>query len=226
MYQSIVQERGSIQFPEFTGERVYMLPFRQSEGLPPELARWQPSVDSMLSGISTDRDIFLMIDQSQVRAGSPQRRPGLHVDGYWHLAYSCHDTSGHAGNEPKDPEPIPGEWRIPGDSGRWKMTGGKHGGGHRGSIDGDGWTRCDFTAPEAIMLASSITAARAFSGEFSGSIGEGGDCSTIKPDGMRKVVLRCGMVYAGNVAMLHESLPVTEDCYRTLIRLNVPGWTP
>lgn len=33
-------------------------------------------------------------------------------------------------------------------------------------------------------------------------------------------------VYAGNVSMLHESLPVAETCERTVVRLNVPGWTP
>lgn len=27
-------------------------------------------------------------------------------------------------------------------------------------------------------------------------------------------------------AMLHESTPVVESCNRTLVRINVPGWTP
>jgi hypothetical protein len=43
---------------------------------------------------------------------------------------------------------------------------------------------------------------------------------------MDEIILDSGRVYAGNVTMLHESIPVPFDCLRTLVRLNVPGWTP
>lgn len=89
--QSIIKERSSVTFPRFTGERVYMRPFIQSEGLPFDLARWQPTVDSMLDGISTDGPIYLMIDQGVVRAGITHRRPGVHIDGYWNPATGSHD---------------------------------------------------------------------------------------------------------------------------------------
>lgn len=32
--------------------------------------------------------------------------------------------------------------------------------------------------------------------------------------------------YAGNVSMLHESMPLPTDTLRTLVRINVPGWSP
>lgn len=60
-----------------------MLPFLQSEGLPKNLARWQPTVDAMLVGIETNKPIYLMIDQGEVKAGQTHRRGGVHIDGNW-----------------------------------------------------------------------------------------------------------------------------------------------
>jgi hypothetical protein len=80
---SNLQVGGHVTFPNNTGERVYMLPFLQREGLPLPLARWQPTVDQMLVGIRTDAQIYLMIDQGVVLPCQPHRRPGLHVDGNW-----------------------------------------------------------------------------------------------------------------------------------------------
>jgi hypothetical protein len=81
--QSIIQQRGPVAFPAFTGERAYMVPFTKSAGLPDSLARWQPTVDAMLDGVDTAGPIYIMIDQTLVRAGMPQRRPGVHIDGCW-----------------------------------------------------------------------------------------------------------------------------------------------
>ena len=89
--QSIIQERSPVTFPRFSGERVYMRPFLQSEGLPFDLSRWQPTVDAMLYGIATDGPIYLMIDQGMVRAGVTHRRPGVHIDGYWNPETGNHD---------------------------------------------------------------------------------------------------------------------------------------
>lgn len=92
---SNVQQRGRVTFPEFTGERVYMRRFTKAAGLPPDLARWQPTVDAMLDGVNAPGSIFLMVDQSPVRAGMAQRRPGLHVDGYWNADSARHNGGGH-----------------------------------------------------------------------------------------------------------------------------------
>ena len=188
---SYVEQRGKVNFPEFTGERVYMKEFYKEKGLPSELSRWQNTVDSMLEGVETDGPIYLMIDQGVVKGGTSQRRGGLHVDGYWNPRISAHGGNTHIGS--------------------WK-TG--------------GWVNCDFKDKEALILASSLTAARGYQGIWEGSCGEGGDCSHINTSNLKEVVMHAGNIYAGNVTMLHESLPVAEDCIRTLVRLNVPGWSP
>lgn len=83
IYESRLKRLGKVSFPEWTGERVYMVPFRPAYGLPAKLARWQPTVDQMLQGIDAPGDVYLMVDQSVVKAGEPQRRPGVHIDGNW-----------------------------------------------------------------------------------------------------------------------------------------------
>lgn len=188
--KSIVQQRGSVAFPTHTGERIYMREFRKADGVPFDLARWQPTVDAMLDGVDADGPIYLMVDQGLVRAGVPHRRPGVHIDGYWVPALQVHGGGGHRG----------------------------------GSHIASGWSDADYRDPEAILLASSVTAARAFAGEFNGMPGEGGDCAHLDISAMTEIALCAGSVYAGNVTMLHESLPVSRDCLRTLVRLNVPGW--
>lgn len=191
--QSIVQERGAVTFPTFTGERVYMREIRKSAPLPFDLARWQPTVDAMLDGVDTDGPIYMMIDQSLVQLGNTQRRPGLHIDGYWIAAKGRHGGGG-------------------GHAGAWDTGGGQ-------------WKNCNFSAPEALILASDISASRAVIGEFSGVVGDGGDCSHIDTSNLSEIILGAHKVYAGNVTILHESLPVSQSCNRTLVRLSVPGWS-
>ena len=182
--QSIVQERGRVTFPPHIGERVYMREFYKQDGLPSDLHRWQTTVDAMLDGVDTDGPIYLMVDQGEVRAGKSQRRPGVHMDGYWNPVQQCHDVK---------PTHV-----------------------HHATT----WPS------EGLILASTVTACRAFEGEWTGTAGAGGDCSHVDTSGMKEIVLGANRVYAGNVTMLHESLPVGSDCVRTVVRLNVPGWEP
>ncbi len=95
---SSVQQRGQVPFPAFTGERVYMREFTKAAGLPPDLRRWQDTVDAMLDGVDTSGPIFLMVDQAPVKVATTQRRPGLHVDGYWHPALQAHGGGSHGGH--------------------------------------------------------------------------------------------------------------------------------
>jgi hypothetical protein len=67
-----------------------MREFNRKDGLPPDLARWQPTVDAMLDGIEAPRRIFLMVDQAEVSASSMHRRGGVHVDGYWQAEMGDH----------------------------------------------------------------------------------------------------------------------------------------
>jgi len=79
---------------------------------------------------------------------------------------------------------------------------------------------------EGLIIASNVSSCRAYTGEYEGEILEGGDCSLIDTKLMNSVIFQENKIYAGNVTMLHESLPVPLDCYRTVVRLNVQGWQP
>lgn len=188
MMISAVQKRGSVAFPDHTGERVYMLPFQPAAGLPRSLARWQPTVDAMMAGINAPV-AYLMIDQGIVKPSHSHRRGGVHIDGKWNP-------------ELKAWGPVPG----PGHSTGGHITNGSF--------------------VEGLLLASNVTASRAFAGGFNGDIGEGGDCSHIDLSGLAEIPLEAGYCYAGNITMLHESLPIETEALRTLVRINVPGWHP
>lgn len=219
---SIAQERGIVPFPAYTGERIYMREFRKSDGLPRAMSRWQPTVDAMLDGIDVDGPIYLMVDQGEVRAGTAHRRPGMHIDGYWHPAVQAHGM----------PSRPPGHTGYPDRGGRgWAThTGNPPEGRHRGDGPGrhmsGGWGGATYETREGLLLASDVMACRAMVGEYIGQPGEGGDCSHIDTRHMSEVMFRAGRVYAGNVTMLHESLPVPQACRRTVVRLNVPRWEP
>lgn len=225
MFNSIVQQRGIVTFPAFMAERVYMQEFRKESGLPADLARWQPTVDAMLEDVDTDLPIYLMVDQGVVQPNNSHRRPGLHIDGYWHPMKAMHRGYGEHRNHPSP-------WRQEEDrkrrqeEGRHSSTPARHSASRSGWDVGNGWKHCDFSEHEALILASDITASRAFSGVYYETPGEGGDCTHVSTDGMSETILLANNVYAGNVTMLHESLPVLQKCQRTLVRLSVPGWSP
>lgn len=248
-YQSKVQARGAVTFPEFTGERIYMLPFYQRDGLPTEHRRWQETVDAMLAGIETDLPVYLMVDQGVVLPGNAHRRPGVHVDGYWnpeirshgfggghgytpparHVSYPTHGPSEPVRTPRQAPKTAPAKRTqgLPedhpfGPGGRPRTDPFRH--PHR-KIDLSGWQHATFDSPEGIILASNIAACRAMVGTFVGPIAEGGDCSALDLSGLDEIRMDANRVYAGNVTCLHESLPVETECQRTLVRLNVPGWT-
>lgn len=77
--------------------------------------------------------------------------------------------------------------------------------------------------PEAIILASDISASRALLGEWEGLILPGGDVSHLDFSHLQSVILEAHTAYAGNVTFVHESLPLLQDCRRTVVRLNVPN---
>ena len=194
MNVSRIEQRGPVPFPPFTGERHYMRPFTKRDGLPADLAHWQPTVDAMLDGVDAPGPIYIMIHQKDISPGTSHRRPGLHIDGYWIPSIQAHGGGQHVAG--------PGAW------------------------DNDNkWKHCNFATPEALVLASDVAASRAYAGPWQGAPGKGGDCAHIDTAGLLPVVLQAGVAYVGNVTMLHESLPVMQPTRRTLVRLNVPGWS-
>jgi hypothetical protein len=223
---SFAQARSEVTFPEFTGERIYMLEFTQADGLPDEAARWQTTVDQMLEGIVTDQPMFLMVDQSEVLAGNAQRRPGAHMDGYWHPGRDgygpTHRFTASGAHGPTSPghgprPPAPGtHGGSPGFHSALPTPAGSWGTAHLQEV----W------APEAVILASDVSGCRALVGEWDGPIGDGGDCAGADLSRLEEFTMGAGRAYAGNVTMVHESLPVAADAFRTLVRLNTPGWSP
>lgn len=200
---SIVKQGGDVSFPAFMGERVYMHEFTKRDGLPESLSRWQPTVDAMLNGVDTDGPIYLMVDQKVVKAGVTHRRPGMHIDGYWIPAQQCHGVGGGRHSTEELEEEL-----------RRRREGSHYTPRHCTSGN---WPN------ESIILASNVAACKGLVGEYSGVIGEGGDCSHLDLSGLTELLMQPNKVYVGNVTFLHESLPVLADCERTVVRLNVPG---
>ena len=221
MQVSNVQQRGAVPFPAFTGERVYMREFTKASGLPADLTRWQDTVDAMLDGVDTSGPIFLMVDQAPVRMATTQRRPGLHVDGYWHPALQAHGGGG-GGHSSRPAEPVGGHRHNSGGH-RGAPTPepaapGAHRGGGGGHLHGGDYA-------ETLILASDVLGCAAYVGAFDGQPGEGGDCAHVEASGLLRVDMEPGCAWAGHTLhMLHESQPVRRDCLRTVVRLNVRGW--
>lgn len=226
-YQSIISRGAScdhLSWPRIapgfgTAEKHYMIPFHADKGLPSELFHWQPFVDVMLSGIHTEDVIYLMVDQDFVKAGTPHRRPGVHIDGYWHpndMGAAFADAPGmHRPRHGYDPPPAHGPRHIARGWDPYPPT-------HSSRSNGD-WNNPDFSKDEAIILMTNIQAARGYAGDWDGFIGDGGDCSKVDVSLLDPIDFETNRAYIGNVSMLHQSLPVPVDCERTVIRLNCPG---
>ena len=203
--------------------------FTKKGGLPTYLRHWEETVDAMLEGIETDGKIFLMVDQNLVKAGNTLRRPGLHVDGYWHdgsMSLSGHNhPSGHYFDPPATPskpveKPPEKKPKAKPENLPWlpasNQTNYKHAGHQMAGME-----------KEAILLASNIFGCVAFTGNYEELPQDKGDCAHIDTSGLKRVEMAPNVVWAGHcLTMLHESVPVKRDCLRTVVRLNVQGWTP
>lgn len=229
-YRSVLQERGDVLFPANLGERVYMREIRKG-ALPDDLARWQPTVDAMLDGIDVDGPLYLMIDQGLVEQGKTQRRPGLHIDGYWNPTLRAHsgEFGGHGYEPPPVYKPHGGHSYMPPPNSPLS-TGipAKEPAIDRDTPHGDNvgdWAG-SYSAPEAILLASDVSACQALVGDWDGWIMNGGAVHVITRSTIQRKQLEAFRCYAGNVTMLHESMPMLHRGARTLVRINVPGWTP
>lgn len=205
--KSIAQERGTVPFAPYMAERHYMIPFTQRAGLPSAVRHWQPTVDAMLDGIRTDGKVYLMVDQGLVPAGSALRRPGLHVDGHWLEALYAHR---HQEGHRSVPSDRPSREREERDR------------SHRAPQH----MHSPLHYAESVLLASDVTGCEGFVGEYDDAVGPGGEAEHIDVSDMQQVLFHAGRCWAGNVMMLHRSLPMPRPTLRTLVRLNVQGWEP
>lgn len=214
---SCVEIGSKVTFPEWLGERHYMLPFTLHTGLPREVERYQSTIDQMMAEVAVDRDqeCYFMVDEKIVEPGVTHRRAGLHVEGYWHPKLHCHSGGGHCPAPPAHgPTPTRSPTPRPIPDPKEKDTPKTY------------WTRA---FSEGVILASNYTSARALIGHYERDFvadWRKGDCSDLDTAGLQEITLQGGIAYHMDVFTLHESLPVRERIQRTLIRLNVPGWSP
>lgn len=162
-------------------------------GLPKRFERWLPTIQDMCRGLVLGGKNYLMVDQREVKEGEYHRRGGPHIDGNW----------------------------IPGEPGSGVVVG-KSGTGHV-TWNEPKWNSEEALKTEAIILASNVTGCIAYVGDVDGTPKQGGDCSHLDLSKMRKVIMEPNVAYIGNVFMIHESVPVSENCQRTVVRLNCPG---
>ncbi len=192
----------TVSFPAFTGERVYMREFTPGRDLPADLERWQPTVDAMLRGVRATGKAYLMIDQAEVPAARTHRRPGLHVDGYWHPGVGHNDGPAPGGGHNPAPAPRPGH-----------IFAGGHGG------------HCQIGAREALVIAASVEGCEAFEGEWAGEAGKGGDCSAVDVRSLTRRRMPAGVAFVGETgAFLHAAIQLVAAARRTVVRVNVQGW--
>jgi hypothetical protein len=78
---------------------------------------------------------------------------------------------------------------------------------------------------QGIILASDVLGCVGYAGNYNSQIADGGSVE-LKTDHLEQVQFTPGQVWAGNVFMLHESIPVAQTGLRTIVRLNVEGWEP
>ena len=206
-YNSQIRVGQEVSFPAWQGERHYMLPFTLNHGLPATLGRFQATVNQMMDGIEVakDQDCYLMVDEQEIIPGNFHRRPGLHVDGYWHANIQCYGECTHSPGPSHKPRPThrprPNHSPTP-----------------RHTSSGN--------ASEGLLLASNYSACRAVVGEYRRNFLEdwrGGDCSDLNVQGMSAIMLQANRAYHMHVMTLHESLVITEPVKRTLIRINAPN---
>lgn len=230
--QSIVQQRGAVNFPSFNGDRIHMLTIDRDKPLPEVAKRWQQTIDDMMHGIDHDGPVYLMVDQKRVEAGKLHRRGGMHIDGFWVpgtliAGMGGYDVgpkystmyAGHHTQVPTAGFKTDVQWEEDQRLDKAQRERNKKIRSRLKNIPKDAgkWPN------ETIILASNVPACRALVGDWGGIIGEGGDVSHLDLSHMREIQMQAGIAYAGNVTFVHESLPVLHDCERTVVRINVPG---
>ncbi len=87
---SIASKAGQIEFPEYKGTRIMMMPFYAHDvdgTIPDSIAQYRDPIKKMLAAAPAhcelwgDTPCYLTIDERFVQSGAVQRNPGLHIDG-------------------------------------------------------------------------------------------------------------------------------------------------
>jgi len=80
---------------------------------------------------------------------------------------------------------------------------------------------------QALLLAFDQPGACGWFGDIEGEAGPGGDCSLLDLRRAVQIELQPDVVWAADAcAFVHASVPARQECFRTVVRLNVCGWLP
>ncbi|ANZ50037.1 hypothetical protein PARSHIK_128 [Erwinia phage vB_EamM_Parshik] len=195
--QSVAHALSPVAFPQFTGLQVYML--QATAGTLADVAPegYRDLVSNMLKdgNIPADTQVWLTVDESNVKAGKKQRRGGAHIDGNYDLFASdwCTGSSGWLNG-------VPGR----------ELTLEEH---HRSYQEFGG----------GMLIASNHAACQVWEGEVNGIPGQGGDCEHLRDqlEMLPTYLMESNRAYLTNSQCVHESLPLKVDFPRQLVRITL-----
>ncbi|AFQ96579.1 hypothetical protein STRATTON_129 [Erwinia phage vB_EamM_Stratton] len=198
--KSIAIPMGTVQFPEFSGIRIYLA--EALAGVAHKLVEgpYSAIVRKMLDDaqIPADQKVFLTIDEKELAAGQPHRRGGAHIDGVYDM-FADETRMGWGGG---------GGW-LNGVPGRM--------------LDDAGHKRSYQNENGGMLIVSSFPACQVWTGELDGVAGQGGSCEHLRDkfDTLETSVMDANRVYKASSMCIHESLPVTQDVKRQLLRITL-----
>jgi len=103
-FQSVIEERQNISFPEYKGIRILHMPLilGDLDSLPDYLDHWRHTFTQLFNIAHIKKGIaYITIDEKIVKKGDTHRRKGLHVDGVYQGHAGCTfggGTFGQVGN--------------------------------------------------------------------------------------------------------------------------------
>lgn len=153
---------------------------------------FKPIVKTMLQTLDLTGTAYFTIHGKTLNKGETHRRPGPHTDGNY--------------------EPC--AWSRGGGNG-WKI-------GENGpAIDTKFHHDSYIVETGGIILASNFKACKGWNGTYEGTIQQGGDCSQFDLS-KGEFDLEPNTIYYGNNHFIHESLPMSNDIHRVLVRITLP----
>lgn len=224
MIESRIIEVGNINLPSTVPYMLYMheINLDGTVIMPDGFEEWTDTIKQSIAPIQ-ERDIkgraFVTLDRKHIKTGDSHRRGGAHIDNIWYPDVKAHGGGRHGST------PLPG----------------RHGGGWYGGIHNmsGSWENSRPISPDdkwdgnndiydfhndkgGLLLVSDVSACEAWSGTFDGIPGLGGDCEHIRDQLKDGFLLKPNTMYLANSTCIHESLPVTHNITRTLMRISLP----
>ena len=186
------------QVPRIDGE-ISMKPFRLDTlaGLPLKYLR---IVRAMIQHLPTKYGYaFLTAHGAKLKPGETLRRPGKHIDGNY--LYNVERWGNGGGND-------------------WKVT-------DSTILSETEFMRSYRAKTGGMLIISNTESCMGWNGMFMNEPKTGGDCSHIKElTDKSGFILKPNVIYYGNSQFIHESLPVSEDIHKNMVRITLPETYP